>query len=72
MVLDVTDHGHGMDPQTKQHIFEPGFTTKPPSQGTGLGLFMVSNIVEQHGGTVTVQSAPEVGSTFSVYLPRLR
>ena len=71
VVLEVMDHGLGMDPQTMEQIFDPGFTTRPPSEGTGLGLFMVSSIVDRHNGTVTVESAPDVGSTFSVYLPKV-
>ena len=58
-----------MDQQIAAHIFEPFFTTKAVDKGTGLGLSTVYGIVEQSGGTVTVDSAPGVGSTFCVYLP---
>ena len=70
-VLEVMDHGCGMDRHTQQHLFEPMFTTRPPDEGTGLGLFMVSSIVDQHNGIIAVESAPGVGSTFSIYLPRV-
>ena len=71
VVLEVADHGCGMNRRTKDRIFDPMFTTKSPDQGTGLGLFMVSNMVQEHGGTISVESAPGVGSTFSIYLPRV-
>ena len=69
-MLEVVDHGRGMDPLTQRHIFDPMFTTRPAGQGTGLGLFMVADIVKQHGGTINVESAPGAGTTFSIYLPR--
>ena len=71
VVLEVVDHGCGMDQHTREQIFEPMFSTKPPSEGTGLGLFMVSRLVAQNGGTISVESAPMAGSTFSIYFPRV-
>ncbi|MCA8977435.1 MAG: response regulator, partial [Planctomycetes bacterium] len=68
-MLTVSDSGSGMTAELVETIFEPFFTTKPHGKGTGLGLSTVRSIVEQHGGTVTVETSVGVGTTFSVYLP---
>ena len=67
--LSVKDTGHGMDQDTQDRIFDPYFTTKEKGKGTGLGLAVTLGIVESHGGTITVSSQPNIGTTFEVYLP---
>lgn len=67
--LAVSDTGPGMDDYTKAHLFEPFFTTKSPETGAGLGLAMVYGIVHQHGGALSVDSAPGRGATFTISLP---
>jgi hypothetical protein len=69
ITLRVTDTGSGIAPGDMPHLFEPFFTTKPAGKGTGLGLAQVHGIVAQHNGTVTVESEPGRGSSFTVYLP---
>ncbi len=66
--LRVVDTGQGMSPSVLTHVFEPFFTTKEGT-GTGLGLATCYGVVTQLGGQITVQSAPERGSTFTVHLP---
>lgn len=67
--LAVTDNGSGMDPDVVAKAFNPFFTTKGVGKGTGLGLSQVYGIARQSGGTVRIESKPEVGTTVRVYLP---
>ncbi|MES0873500.1 ATP-binding protein [Sinimarinibacterium sp. HSW-8] len=71
-VVEVRDSGCGMDAETRAHIFEPFFTTKPVGQGTGLGLSIVFRIVEDHRGSIDVESAVGQGTTFRLRLPLQR
>jgi two-component system, cell cycle sensor histidine kinase and response regulator CckA len=65
--LDIMDQGIGIPGEIQERIFDPYFTTK--DGGSGLGLAISFSIVKRHGGTITVESAPGTGSTFSIFLP---
>ncbi|MFO7753117.1 MAG: PAS domain S-box protein [Desulfobacteraceae bacterium] len=70
--LEIRDTGQGMDNETLRKVFDPYFTTKPPGEGTGLGLALVYGIVEDHGGYIRAASAPGKGTSFQVFLPAAR
>ena len=67
--IDVSDNGAGIARQDLQRIFDPFFTTKPVGLGTGLGLSVSYNIIRKHGGEISVDSAPGIGTTFTIRLP---
>ena len=68
--ISVTDTGPGIPKENFERIFEPFFTTKPPSEGTGLGLSVSKNIIENLGGKIEVESILGVSTTFNVKIPR--
>ena len=67
--IEIRDDGKGIHPDEISHIFDPFFTTKDVGQGTGLGLSISYNIIQKHGGDITVQSEKDKGTTFVVTLP---
>src|SRR2546426_4799864 len=67
--LTVADTGPGIALEIREKIFEPFFTTKPAGEGTGLGLSLCRGIIEEHGGTIAIQSEPGQGATFVIELP---
>jgi len=67
--LTVTDTGHGIPKDVAAKIFEPFFTTKEFGKGTGLGLTVVKGIIEEHHGTIAVESKSGTGTTFTIHLP---
>ena len=67
--LAVMDTGVGISDENNDRIFEPFFTTKPEQEGSGLGLWVVQEIVKNHGGAIKVKSNTGGGTVFTVYLP---
>jgi signal transduction histidine kinase len=76
IVLSVADDGLGIEKDEQEHIFERFYrgnaSRKMGTPGTGLGLSICKEVVERHGGRITLQSAPQRGSTFFVWLPTLQ
>jgi signal transduction histidine kinase len=65
----IADTGHGISPEQAAKIFDPYFTTKQGKSGTGLGLFITKKVVEDHSGSIKVDSTPGVGTTITIRLP---
>ena len=68
-VIEVMDQGQGIPDDLKETIFEPFYTTKPTGQGTGLGLSLAYKIIEDHHGTLRIDSQPGLGTRVVVTLP---
>jgi signal transduction histidine kinase len=69
VVIEVVDAGEGIPPDNLHKVWEPFFTTKPEGRGTGLGLAICRRIVEEHGGTIEIESEPAKGTTVRIKLP---
>ncbi|MBD1582604.1 sensor histidine kinase [Pseudoalteromonas sp. S16_S37] len=69
--LSVSDNGCGMNEETKKHIFDPFYTTKPVGQGTGMGMSIVYSIIQEHQGRVLIESSLGIGSKITCELPIL-
>jgi two-component system NtrC family sensor kinase len=69
--LVIEDTGTGIQPTQLSKIFDPYFTTKQAGSGTGLGLYITKKVVEDHNGSIKVESTLDVGTTFSIRLPLL-
>ncbi len=67
--IEVSDNGSGMTQETQQRVFEPFFTTKGAGEGTGLGMAICQQIIEQHGGNIALESQLDKGTTFHITLP---
>ena len=67
----VEDTGYGIAPAQLAKIFDPYFTTKQGKSGTGLGLYITKKVVEDHNGSIKVESTPQIGTTFTIRLPLL-
>jgi PAS domain S-box-containing protein len=72
VAISIADSGRGMSDEVKARAFEPFFTTKDAGRGTGLGLSTVYGFVKQSSGAIAIDSAPDAGTTVTLYLPRAR
>ena len=69
VLLTVHDNGVGIPKDIREQVFKPFFTTKPTGLGTGLGLYLVSDIVHKHNGELTIHSEEDVYTEFQIVLP---
>ena len=70
VIVSIEDEGCGIPADAIERIFDPFYTTKPVGEGTGLGLSISYQIVRNHGGKITVDSQPGVGTTFELLFPK--
>lgn len=68
--LAIRDNGCGMDDEAQRHIFDAFYSTKSIDRGTGLGLTLCQSIVNEHGGTINIESSADAGTTVHIYFPR--
>jgi signal transduction histidine kinase len=68
-IFTIQDNGPGIEEQMRTRVCDPFFTTKPPGEGTGLGLAVVHGIVEEHGGEMNIRTSPWGGAEFEVRIP---
>ncbi len=71
VVLEIKDNGCGIPAELLGKVMEPFFTTKSPGRGTGLGLFVVHQVLSEHGAVMEISSEPKVGTTVSMVFPKL-
>ena len=69
VIVDIEDNGPGIHEEFQQKVFDPFITTKPLGKGTGLGLFIVRQIVERNGGRIAVESTVGQGTVFTLTFP---
>jgi signal transduction histidine kinase len=69
LVVRIDDDGKGISPEHLAHIFDPFFTTRKSGDGTGLGLYLVEEIVSEHYGCIAVENRDEGGTRFTIWLP---
>ena len=72
VVVEVADTGCGIEPENIQNVFSRSFTTKPVGKGSGMGLDLVRNMVEEMDGSIEVESTVSKGTTFKLIFPMLR
>lgn len=69
VTFEISDNGAGIPPEHRDRVFEPFFTTRPPGQGTGLGLSVTNDTIKKMGGTITIDSTVDMGTTIRIDLP---
>ena len=67
--IEITDTGYGIPEENLSYLFEPFFSSKPGGKGTGLGLSIVYEVIDEHNGSIEVESEVDKGTTFIVKLP---
>jgi signal transduction histidine kinase len=73
VIISIADNGEGMNDEVKQHLYENFYTTKPIGKGTGLGMNITRDIIEnRHGGTISFTSTEGQGTTFTFTIPAKR